>query len=113
METLAEIHADEEELLSAVKDFVKAFRKQFNQWAKKNKAIKENNSVVQEIYRRINNGKAELIKDVVAEVKKDIPPKEKIAVPKVEETAPIQAVNSNEKPITVIKKRKFALVKDK
>ncbi len=112
-QTLAEIHADEEELLSAVKDFVKAFRKQFNQWAKKNKAIKENNSVVQEIYRRINNGKAELIKDVVAEVKKDIPPKEKIAVPKVEETAPIQAVNSNEKPITVIKKRKFALVKDK
>ena len=49
----------------------------------------------------------------MAEVKKDIPPKEKIAVPKVEETAPIQAVNSNEKPITVIKKRKFALVKDK
>ena len=110
---LADIHADEEELLSAVKDFMKPFRQQYKEWNKKNKAIKENNSVVQEIYRRINNGKAELIKDVVAEAKKDVPPKEKIAVPRVEETAPIQAVNSNEKPITVIKKRKFALVKGK
>lgn len=53
-----------------------------------------------------------MIKDIAEKVKQEVP-KEKIAVPNVEETAPIQTVNSNEKPITVIKKRKFALVKDK
>ena len=111
-QTLAEIHPNEEELFSAVKGLVKPFRKHYKEWAKKNKAIKENNSVVQDIYRKINNGKAELIKDIAEKVKQEVP-KEKIAVPNVEETAPIQTVNSNEKPITVIKKRKFALVKDK
>ena len=111
-QTLAEIHPNEEELFSAVKGLVKPFRKHYKEWAKKNKAIKENNSVVQDIYRKINNGKAELIKDIAEKVKQEVP-KEKSAVPNVEETAPIQTVNSNEKPITVIKKRKFALVKDK
>lgn len=111
--TLVEIHANEDELLSAVRGLVKPFRKQFKEWVKKNKLIREHNAVVHEIYIKIKNGSAELIKDTVEEVKKEVLPKEKTAVPKVEETAPIQAVNSNEKPITVVKKRKFALVKDK
>lgn len=112
-QTLAEIHADEEELLSAVKGLVKPFRQQYKQWIKQNSAIKVHNTVVHEIYIKIKNGEAELIKGVVVEAKKDVPLKEKIAVPKVKETTPIQAVSHNEKPITVIKKRKFALVKDK
>ena len=112
--TLADIHTDEEELLAAVKGFVKPFRTEYKKWVSENKLIKEHNAVVHEIYIKIKSGEADLIKEVVAETKKDVPKaKEKIAVPKVEETAPIQEVNSKEKPITVIKKRKFALVKDK
>ena len=112
--TLADIHADEEELLSAVKDFVKPFRTEYKKWVNKNKLIKEHNAVVHETYIKIKNGEAELIKDVAEEVKQEVPKiKEKIAVLKVEETVPIQAVNGNEKPIMVIKKRKFVLVKDK
>ncbi len=113
-QTLIDIHADEEELLSRVRDFVKSFRKEFNKWVKKNNSIKVHNAVVHEIYIKIKNGEAKLIKDVAEEVKQDdLRVKEKSAVPKIEETAPIQAVNSSAKPITVIKKRKFALVKDK
>lgn len=93
---------------------MKPFRTEYKKWVSENKLIKEHNAVVHEIYIKIKSGEADLIKEVVAETKKDVPKaKEKIAVPKVEETAPIQEVNSKEKPITVIKKRKFALVKDK
>ncbi|CAP02951.1 hypothetical protein ABSDF_p20008 (plasmid) [Acinetobacter baumannii SDF] len=99
-QTLEDIHADTEELLSKVKDFVKSFREKYKEAVKKNKLIKEHNAAVHEIYIKIKNGEAKLIKDVAEEV------------PRVEETAPIQTVNSNEKPIKVIKKRKFALVKN-
>lgn len=109
-QTLADIHADTEELLSKVRDFVKSFKKKYKESVKKNNLIKEHNTAVHNIYINIKNGEAKLIKDVAEEVPKL---KEKTAVSKVEETAPIQEANSNQKPITVIKKRKFALVKDK
>ena len=113
-QTLTEIHADEEELLSKVRDFVKAFRKQYKEWVKNNKLIKEHNAVMHEIYIKIKNEEAELIKDVAVDTKQDVPKvKEKITAPVAEKAEPIQSINNNEKSITVIKKRKFALAKDK
>ena len=111
---MTEIHADEEELLSKVRDFVKAFRKQYKEWVKNNKLIKEHNAVMHEIYIKIKNEEAELIKDVAVDTKQDVPKvKEKITAPVAGKAEPIQSINNNEKSITVIKKRKFALAKDK
>lgn len=113
-QALADIHADEEELFSAVTDFIKPYRTKYKELVKKNKVIKEHNAAVQEIHKKIKNGEAELIKEVVVDVKQESPqPREKIAVPVENRIEPIESINSNEKPITVIKKRKFALVKEK
>lgn len=113
-QALTDIHADEKELLSTVKDFVKSFRKLYKECMSKNELIKEHNTVVHKIYVKIKNGEAKLIKTVIKRVKQDVPPpKEKVAVPKVVKTATTQPINSDTKPIKVSKKRKFPLVKDK
>ncbi|MEI1677604.1 hypothetical protein V8P80_07780 [Acinetobacter baumannii] len=113
-QALSEIHADEKELLSTVKDFVKSFRKLYKECMTKNELIKEHNIVVHKIYVKIKKGEAEVIKKIVKKVKQDTPiPKKENAVSKVIKTATTQPMNSNLKPIKVIKKRKFLLSKDK
>ena len=99
-QALTDIHLDEEELLSTVKDFVKSFRKLYKECMSKNELIKEHNTIVHKIYVKIKNGEVKLIKQ-------DIP----IAVPKVMKTATTQPINK--KSFKVIKKRKFPLLKDK
>ncbi|WP_040331208.1 hypothetical protein [Acinetobacter rudis] len=99
-QALTDIHLDEEELLSTVKDFVKSFRKLYKECVSKNELIKEHNTIVHKIYVKIKNGEVKLIKQ-------DIP----IAVPKVMKTATTQPINK--KSFKVIKKRKFPLLKDK
>jgi hypothetical protein len=101
-QALTDIHLDEEELLSTVKDFVKSFRKLYKECVSKNELIKEHNTIVHKIYVKIKNGEVKLIKQ-------DIP----IAVPKVMKTATTQPINKNKKSFKVIKKRKFPLLKDK
>ncbi|WP_111812659.1 hypothetical protein [Acinetobacter soli] len=101
-QALTDIHMDEEELLSTVKDFVRSFRKLYKECASKNELIKEHNTTVHKIYVKIKNGEAKLIKQ-------DIP----IAIPKVVKTATTHPINSNKKPFKVIKKRKFTLLKYK
>lgn len=101
-QALTDIHLDEEELLSTVKDFVKSFRKLYKECVSKNELIKEHNTIVHKIYVKIKNGEVKLIKQ-------DIP----IAVPKVVKTATTQPINNNKKTFKVIKKRKFTLLKDK
>lgn len=99
-QALTDIHLDEEELLSTVKDFVKSFRKLYKECVSKNELIKEHNTIVHKIYVKIKDGEVKLIKQ-------DIP----IAVPKVMKTATTQPINK--KSFKVIKKRKFPLLKDK
>lgn len=99
-QALTDIHLDEKELLSTVKDFVKSFRKLYKECVSKNELIKEHNTILHKIYVKIKNGEVKLIKQ-------DIP----IAVPKVMKTATTQPINK--KSFKVIKKRKFPLLKDK
>jgi len=98
-QALTDIHLDEEELLSTVKDFVKSFRKLYKECVSKNELIKEHNTIVHKIYVKIKNGEVKLIKQ-------DIP----IAVPKVVKTATAQPINNNKKSFKVVKKRKFPLL---
>jgi len=99
-QALTDIHLDEKELLSTVKDFVKSFRKLYKECVSKNELIKEHNTILHKIYVKIKNGEVKLIKQ-------DIP----IAVPKVMKTATTQPINK--KSFKVIKKRKSPLLKDK
>lgn len=108
--TLEEISENKEEFLLAVKEFIGIFRIQYKKTTRYNKSIKEHNSVVNAIYGKIKNGDAEIIKIIEEKTEDIIPIKTKeLALPKEEKPKPIM---SNKKGITVIKKRKFNLVKD-
>lgn len=108
--TLESISENKEELLLSVKEFIGIFRIQYKKTVRYNKSIKEHNSVVNEICGKIKNGDAEIIKTIEEKTEEVTPIKTKeLAPPKEEKPKPIM---SNKKGITVIKKRKFNLVKD-
>ncbi|MBF7699266.1 hypothetical protein [Acinetobacter pollinis] len=110
--TLEEISENKEDFLLAVNEFIGIFRVQYKKTARYNKSIKEHNAVVNEIYVKIKNGDAEIIKIIEEKTKiEEITPiqTKELAPPKEEKPKPII---SNKNGITVIKKRKFNLVKD-
>ena len=113
--TLADIHSDEAVLLSTVKNFITPFKEQYKKIKSKNKEIKEHNTVVHKIYIKIKNKEATLQKPTDSKPKESSPKSdEKITLPvKMKQVAIQQNIASQEKSITVIKKRKFALNKDK
>ena len=113
--TLADIHPDEALLLSTIKNFINPFKEQYKKITRKNREIKEHNAVVHEIFIKIKNKEATLQKPTDSKPKQSSPKStEKSAVPvEMKQVAIQQNIASQEKPITVIKKRKFALIKDK
>ncbi|MDD9322281.1 hypothetical protein M0O54_19620 [Acinetobacter lactucae] len=113
--TLADIHPDEALLLLTVQNFIRPFKEQYKKIKSKNKEIKEHNTVVYKIYIKIKKKEATLQKPTGSKPQESSPkPIEKSAVPvKMKQVTIQQNIASQEKPITVIKKRKFALIKDK
>ena len=113
--TLADIHPDEALLLSTIKDFIKPFKEQYKKIKSKNREIKEHNVVVHAIYIKIKNKEATLQKPTDSKPKESSPKStENSAVPlEMKQVAIQKNMAPQEKPITVIKKRKFALNKDK
>ena len=113
--TLADIHSDEAVLLSTVKNFITPFKEQYKKIKSKNKEFKEHNTVVHKIYIKIKNQEATLQKPTDSKPKESSPKSdEKITLPvKMKQVAIQQNIASQEKSITVIKKRKFALNEDK
>ena len=113
--TLADIHPDEALLLSTIKDFIKPFKEQYKKITSKNREIKEHNAVVHEIYIKIKNKEATLQKSTDSKPKESSPKStENSAVPvEMKQVAIQKNMAPQEKPITVIKKRKFALNKEK
>ena len=113
--TLADIHPDEALLLSSIKDFIKPFKEQYKKITSKNRDIKEHNAVVHEIYIKIKNKEATLQKPTDSKPKESSPKStENSAVPvEMKQVAIQKNMAPLEKPITVIKKRKFALNKEK
>ena len=113
--TLADIHPDEALLLSSIKDFIKPFKEQYKKITSKNRDIKEHNAVVHEIYIKIKNKEATLQKSTDSKPKESSPKStENSAVPvEMKQVAIQKNMAPLEKPITVIKKRKFALNKEK
>ena len=113
--TLADIHPDEALLLSTIKDFIKPFKEQYKKITSKNRDIKEHNTVAHKIYIKIKNKEATLQKPTESKPKESSPKTtENSAVPVEMKQGAIQKnMAPQEKPITVIKKRKFALNKDK
>ena len=113
--TLADIHPDEALLLSTIKDFIKPFKEQYKKITSKNREIKEHNAVVHEIYIKIKNKEATLQKSTDSKPKEASPKStENSAVPvEMKQVAIQKNMAPQEKPITVIKKRKFALNKEK
>ena len=112
---LADIHPDEALLLSTIKNFINPFKEQYKKITRKNREIKEHNAVVHEIYIKIKNKEATLHKEMVKKSEKPIPvaiEKDAISV-KVKDIPVLQDIAKKEKLVTVIKKRKFALIKDK
>ena len=98
-----------------IKDFIKPFKEQYKKITSKNREIKEHNAVVHEIYIKIKNKEATLHKEMVKKSEKPIPvaiEKDAISV-KVKDIPVLQDIAKKEKLVTVIKKRKFALIKDK
>ena len=113
--TLTDRHPDEALLLSTIKNFIKPFKEQYKKITSKNREIKEHNAVVHEIYIKIKNKEATLHKEMVKKSEKPIPvaiEKDAISV-KVKDIPVLQDIAKKEKLVTVIKKRKFALIKDK
>jgi hypothetical protein len=112
--TLAEIYFEEAVFLSAIKKFIKPLE-QYKKLADKNREIKEHNTVAHEIYIKIKNKEATLQKPTESKPKESSPKStENSAVPVEMKQVAIQKNTApQEKPITVIKKRKFALNKDK
>ena len=113
--TLADIHPDEALLLLTIKNFIKPFREQYKKIRNKNRDIKEHNTVVHEIYIKIKKKEATLDKEMVQKSEKPITvatKKESVSV-KVKEIAVQKEVAEKENSITVIKKRKFILNKNK
>ena len=113
--TLADIHPDEALLLSTIKDFIKPFKEQYKKITSKNRDIKEHIAVVHEIYIKIKNKEATLQKSTDSKPKESSPKStENSAVPvEMKQVAIQKNMAPLEKPITVIKKRKFALNKEK
>lgn len=112
--TLADIHSDEALLLSSIKDFIKPFKEQYKKITSKNREIKEHNAVVHEIYIKIKNKEATLHKEMFKKSEDPIPDvtEKKLVTVKVKEIPVEQDTAKKEKSVTVIKKRKFALIKD-
>jgi hypothetical protein len=113
--TLADIHPDEALLLSTIKDFIKPFKEQYKKIKSKNREIKEHNVVVHAIYIKIKNKEATLQKPTDSKPKESSPKSTENSAEPVEMKQVVIQKNivPQEKPITVIKKRKFALNKDK
>ncbi|WP_180006234.1 hypothetical protein [Acinetobacter sp. YH12237] len=113
--TLADIYSEEAILLSAIKKFIKPFKEQYKKLSDKNREIKEHNTVAHEIFIKIKNKEATLQKSIDLTVKESSPKStENSAVPvEMKQIAIQKNMAPQEKPITVIKKRKFALNKDK
>ena len=113
--TLAEIYPEEAVFLSAIKKFIKPFKEQYKKLADKNREIKEHNTVAHEIYIKIKNKEATLQKPTDSKPKESSPKTNENSVVPVEmkQVAIQKNMGPKEKPITVIKKRKFALNKDK
>lgn len=80
-----------------------------------NREIKEHNTIAHEIYIKIKNKEATLQKSKDSKHKESSPKTtENSAVPvEMKQVAIQKNMAPQEKPITVIKKRKFALNKDK
>ena len=113
--TLADIHPDETLLLSTIKNFITPFKEQYKKIKSKNREIKEHNTVVHKIYIKIKNKEATLHKEMVQKIKEPISvatEKETVSV-KVKDIPVLQDIAKKEQSVTVIKKRKFALIKDK
>ena len=112
---LADIHPDEALLLSTIKNFINPFKEQYKKITRKNREIKEHNAVVHEIFIKIKNKEATLQKPTDSKPKESSPKStENSAVPlEMKQVAIQKNMAPQEKPITVIKKRKFALNKDK
>ena len=113
--TLSDIHPDEALLLSSVKDFIKPFKEQYKKITRKNREIKEHNAVVHEIYIKIKNKEATLQKPIDSKPKKSSPKfiENSVVPAEMKQVAIHKNMAPQEKPITVIKKRKFALNKEK
>ena len=113
--TLADIHPDEAVLLSTIKNFITPFREQYKKIKSKNKEIKEHNMVVHKIYIKIKNKEATLQKLTDSKPKQSSPKstEKNTVLVEVKQVAIQQNIASQEKPIAVIKKRKFAFIKDK
>ena len=112
--TLVDIHSDEALLLSTVQNFIRPFKEQYKKIKSKNKEIKEHNKVVYKIYIKIKKKEATLQKSTGSKPQESNPkPIENSAVPVEKQVAIQKNMAPQEKAITVIKKRKFALNKDK
>ena len=83
--------------------------------ADKNREIKEHNTVAHEIYIKIKNKEVTLQKSTDSKPKESSPKTNENSDMPVEmkQVAIQKSMAPKEKPITVIKKRKFALNKDK
>lgn len=113
--TLIDIHPDKALLLSSVKDFIKPFTAECKKIIQKNRDIKEHNMIVHEVYKKIKKKEAILIKPIIApkSIEFDAKSKQEPVVPSEKEVMPKQlVVDKNEKSVSVIKKRKFTLIKD-
>ena len=113
--TLADIHPDETLLLSTIKNFITPFKEQYKKIKSKNREIKEHNTVVHKIYIKIKNKEATLHKEMVQKIKEPISvatEKETVSV-KVKDIPVLQDIAKKEQSVTVIKKRKFVLNKNK
>ena len=112
---LADIHPDEALLLSTIKNFINPFKEQYKKITRKNREIKEHNAVVHEIFIKIKNKEATLHKEMVKNRENpilEVTEKKSISV-KVKDIPVQQDLAQKQKSVTVIKKRKFALIKDK
>lgn len=113
--TLADIHPDEALLLSSVKKFIKPFTIECKKIVRKNGEIKEHNMVVQEVYKKIKRKEAILIKPTIApkNTESDVKAKQECVLTSEKKIMPKQPdIAKKEKSVTVIKKRKFTLIKD-
>jgi hypothetical protein len=111
--TLADIHPDEATAIN-YQNFIKPFKEQYKKIKSKNREIKEHNTVVHKIYIKIKNKEATCKNQQTRSLKNLVQIYENSAVPvEMKQVAIQKNMAPQEKSITVIKKRKFALNKDK
>lgn len=103
-QSIAEIHTDEKELRACVGKLIRAYLDIIKDYKEKKQTIHEHNRIINEIYRRRKKG---LVKIIDAKSKQKEVEKMTVTPPTVTQT-----IIQNEKPIPVIKKRKFTLNKD-